>query len=97
MNTLFDLNTIPEKQPDSKPQSEFVIVFMDTEGVEWVYTGGIESEQGLQWVQRDGRKLPKRYAALYTAMKIVREVNRQRSKATIAAGIVARVVAWRKP
>lgn len=97
MQTLFDLNDIPEKQPDSTPSPEFVILFTDTEGVQWFYGGGIETEGRIQWVQKSDRKLPKRYKALHHATRYCNDLNKQRTKQSIAAGILARVVVWSKP
>jgi hypothetical protein len=97
MNTLFDMDSIPEKQADNKPSSEFVITFTDTEGVQWFYSNGVDSEQGIRMVRREDRKLPKRYKALHLATRFCKEVNKQRSQETIAAGITARVVVWVKP
>jgi hypothetical protein len=96
MNTLFDMDSIPEKQADSKPSPEFVITFTDTEGVQWFYSGGIETEGRISWVQKSDRKLPKRYKALHHATRYCKELNRQRTKQSIAAGITARVVVWVK-
>ena len=96
MNTLFDLNDIPEKQPDSKPQPEFVITFTDTDAVQWFYVGGVESEGRIDWVQKSDRKLPRRYKALHQATRFCKEVNKRRSQLSIAAGITARVVVWDK-
>ena len=96
MKTLFDLDDIPEKQPATAKQYEYVITLTDTDDVQWFYASGVGSEQGIRMVRREDRKLPKRYKALHLATRFCKEVNKQRSRETIAAGVVARVVVWEK-
>lgn len=97
MSTLFDLSDIPEKQPDSTPAYEYVITFTDTDSVQWFYVSGIESEQGLQWVKREDRKLPKRYKTISAAHVVSKKLNEIRKPKSVEAGIFARVIVWNKP
>lgn len=99
METLFDLNEIPENNTP-KTTSEFVITFTDTDGIVWHYRKptGYEEYTGVKtsWIQLDDTRMkPKRYKTLATAQAKCRKLNALRTPDAIQAGVVCVVKAWK--
>lgn len=99
MNTLFDLNAIPEKQADNKPSPEFVIAFTDVDGAEWLYAGisSYDKDSAVsQFTKRGERRLPKRYKSLQQAQARCKRINNTRVQWAVDSNITARVIVWDK-